>query len=86
MELIFDINVQLVDLKTTAVDELVRHNEDDSYTILLNRRQATNRLRTAYKHALWHIQNNDFDNKDGDIQEIETVAHEMETKRPLPRE
>ena len=76
--MIFDINVQLVDLKTTAVDEVVRHNEDDSYTILLNRRQATNRLKTAYKHALWHIQNNDFDNKDGNIQEIEAVAHEME--------
>ena len=75
-----DLNVQLVDLKTTAVDELVRRNEDGSYTILLNRRQATNRLQTAYKHALWHIQNNDFDNKDGDIQEIEFMAHDMEKR------
>lgn len=75
-----DINVLLIDLKTTAVDELVRHNEDGSYTILLNRRQATNRLRTAYKHALWHIQNDDFQNKTGDIQTIESTAHDMEKR------
>lgn len=75
-----DLNVKLVDLKTTAVDELVRRNEDGSYTILLNRRQATNRLQAAYKHALWHIRNNDFDNKDGDVQEIEAVAHDMEKR------
>lgn len=78
--MMIDINVQLVDLKTTAIDEIVRHNEDDSYTILLNRRQATNRLRTAYKHALWHIQNDDFQNKTGDIQEIEATAHDMEKR------
>ena len=73
-----DLNVQLVDLKTNAVDELVRQNEDGSYTILLNRRQATNRLRIAYKHALWHIRNDDFSNRDGDIQDIEATAHMME--------
>ena len=71
-----DLNVQFVDFKTSAVDELVRHNEDDSYTILLNSRQAVNRLETAYRHALWHIHNNDF--QSGDINEIEAKAHEME--------
>ena len=73
-----DLNVQLVDFKTSAIDELVRHNEDGSYTILLNSRQASNRLEKAYSHALWHIHNNDFDNRYGDINEIELIAHEME--------
>ena len=73
-----DLNVKLVDFKTSAVDELVRHNEDDSYTILMNSRQASNRLEKAYRHAMWHIQNPDFDNKYGNINEIEAMAHEME--------
>ena len=76
--MIIDLNVQLVDFKTSAIDEVVRHNEDDSYTILLNSRQASNRLEKAYRHALWHITNHDFENKDGNIQEIELTAHEME--------
>lgn len=73
-----DLNVKLVDFKTSAIDEIVRHNEDDSYTILLNSRQSSNRLEKAYQHALWHIYNRDFDNKHGDINEIESKAHEME--------
>ena len=71
-----DINVVLVDFKISSVDELVRHNEDDSYTILLNSRQATNRLRRAYDHAMWHIENGDFDRENIDIQEVESIAHE----------
>ena len=73
-----DLNVQLVDFKTSAIDEVVRKNEDDSYTILLNSRQASNRLQKAYRHAMWHITNNDFDNHTDDIHTIELKAHEME--------
>ena len=73
-----DINVQLVDLKISSVDELVRHNEDDSYTIILNSRQASNRLERAYRHALWHIKNGDFCDRERSIGEIECLAHKME--------
>ena len=76
--MMIDLNVKLIDFKTSAVDELVRHNEDDSYTIMLNSRQASNRLEKAYRHAMWHITNGDFNNRDGDINEIESIAHEME--------
>lgn len=71
-----DINVVLVDFKISSVDELVRHNEDDSYTILLNSRQAPNRLERAYRHAIRHISNGDFDDRDRNVQEIEALAHE----------
>ena len=73
-----NINVKLVDFKSSAVDELVRRNEDDSYTILLNSRQASNRLERAYRHAMWHIENNDFDNHVSGINDIEATAHEMD--------
>lgn len=74
-----DLNVQLVDLGVTSVDELVRKNEDDSYTILLNSRQASNRLLSAYNHALRHISRRDHDTA-GDVQEIEYENHRRETK------
>lgn len=73
-----DINVKLVDLKSSAVDELVRRNEDGSYTVLLNSRQASNRLERAYRHAMWHIENNDFDDHVSGINDIEATAHEMD--------
>lgn len=70
------INVQLLDFGVTSINELVRHNDDDSYTILLNSRQASNRLKDAYKHALGHISNGECDTRDGLVQSIETVAHQ----------
>ena len=72
--MMIDINVILVDFKTSSVDEMVRHNEDDSFTILLNSRQASNRIEKAYRHAMWHIVNGDFD-KEESIQKIEYIAH-----------
>lgn len=69
-----DINVHLVDFKVSSIYELVRHNEDDSYTILLNSRQAHNKLEQAYNHAVRHIRNGDFE-KRGNIQDLEHNAH-----------
>lgn len=69
------INVQLVDFKITSSKELVRHNEDDSYTILLNSRQASNQLKKAYKHAIGHIGRKECDNRNGSVQDIEYSAH-----------
>ncbi len=72
------INVQLVDFKITSSNELVRHNPDDSYTILLNSRQASNRLRDAYKHAIGHIKRNECDDRERSVQDVEYSAHDLE--------
>ena len=56
-------NVIFIDLPT-KVNEAVTLNEDGSYTIFINSRISyENRLR-AYKHALIHIKNNDFEHTD----------------------
>ena len=70
------INVQLIDFGVTSINEVVRHNDDDSYTILLNSRQASNRLKDAYEHALGHIGRGECDIRDGLVQNIETIAHQ----------
>jgi len=67
------INVQVFDFGITSSNEFVRHNEDGSYTICLNARQASNRLRDAYAHALDHIREGDF--------ESDLTADEIESKR-----
>lgn len=41
----------------------------DGYTIYINSRQSSSGMERAYKHALDHIQHNDFEKFD--IQEIE---------------
>lgn len=67
------INVQLIDFHITSSYEAVRKNEDGSYTILLNSRQASNQLRKAYLHALGHIRRDDWSKED--VQRIEGEAH-----------
>lgn len=69
-----DVNVQLVDFHITTSYEMVCQNEDGSYTILLNSRQADNQIKKACQHALRHIENGDFE-KRGSVQEIEYDAH-----------
>ena len=43
------------------------------YTIYLDPRQSFESMRDSYKHALSHIEHNDFEKED--VQEIETKAH-----------
>lgn len=43
------------------------------YTIYLDPRQSYESMRDSYKHALSHIEQNDFEKED--VQEIETKAH-----------
>ena len=43
------------------------------YTIYLDPRQSFESMRVSYKHALSHIENNDF--KKEDVQHIEEEAH-----------
>ena len=43
------------------------------YTIYLDPRQSFESMRDSYKHALSHIEHNDFERED--VQELETKAH-----------
>ncbi len=52
---------------------MIIKNEDGSYTILINAKLSDQGRIEAYKHALKHIKNDDFDKMD--VQEIEASAH-----------
>ncbi len=71
----YDINVQMMDLKTTKVKETVTCNEDGSYTIFLNTRFTQEQLNDAYIHALNHIIRADFDKHTSSVDTIEAYAH-----------
>ena len=49
------------------------------YTIYLDPRQSFESMRNSYKHALIHIQNNDFNKLD--VQNIEEKAHIRREKK-----
>lgn len=72
----YDINVQMMDLKTTKVKESVTCNEDGSYTIFLNTRFNREQLCDAYIHALGHIFREDFD-KHSSADVLEYYTHGM---------
>jgi len=69
-----NINVNLVPFPSTRIKELVRCNEDDSYTILINKDIAHNQQIKAYQHALSHIIHDDF-HSDMSVQDIENRRH-----------
>lgn len=52
---------------------MVTHNEDDSYTILLDPNDSADRIMEAYFHELKHINGNDLEKPD--VQAIEADAH-----------
>ena len=71
----YDINVQMMDLKSTKVKETVTCNEDGSYTIFLNTRFTQEQLNDAYIHALNHIIRADFDKQTSSVDTIEAYEH-----------
>ena len=76
----YDINVQMIDLKTTKVKKTVTCNEDGSYTIFLNTRFTQEQLNDAYIHALNHIIRADFDKHTSSVDTIEAYAHGLARK------
>lgn len=70
------INVVVIDFPNTKVREAVTPNPDGSYTVFLNAKITCEAQRAAYKHALRHIEGNDFE-KD-DVERIECEAHRKE--------
>lgn len=72
------IITKIIDMDV-MIPEQVTKNSDGSYTIFLNARLTHEHRLQSYKHALQHIQNGDFDLDEGNVQEIETVAHTLPT-------
>lgn len=66
-----DVFVYLVDLPV-SVSEMVTPCLD-GYCVYLNSRLSQSSMEEAYKHALYHIEHNDWE-KD-DVQLIEAEAH-----------
>lgn len=56
--------------------EAVTPNDDGSYTILINQDLSVEQQLKAYRHAMWHVTNKDFERED--VQEIEWRAHKEE--------
>ena len=67
-----DIYVYVVDMPL-SIREVVMPCVS-GYTIYLNARLSNNGQEEAYKHAMWHIENNDVESEE-DIQTIEARAH-----------
>lgn len=67
-----DLNITVVNLPY-GLHAFTRQNEDDSYSIVLNARDAWERRADAYLHELEHIARRDFERVD--VQEIEFLAH-----------
>lgn len=72
-----DINVQFIRLPS-RIQAMVTANEDDSYTIFLNKNHSYETLRSAAEHELRHIQNGDLHNKELTADELEMRCHNQE--------
>ena len=57
MTLTNDVNVILIDFKSTKPTEMVTVNEDGSYTVFINSRLSHSKQLESYKHAIKHIEN-----------------------------
>ena len=67
-----DINTRLIDMDVLVGEQIIKNN-DDSYTILLNARLSHERQLECYRHALLHIDNEDFEKDNAD--KIEKNTH-----------
>lgn len=81
-----DVIPRVVDFKEfgingTGTHEIVTPNSDGTYTVFLNARLSYQQQVSAYRHALSHIVNDDFSK--GDVQQIESAAHNMPAKSEL---
>ena len=66
-------NGQIVYLDGMDTNEAITENEDNSYTIFINRNLSEAKRLKAIQHALEHIKEKDFEKSD--VQEIESKRH-----------
>ena len=69
--------VRLIDLPYN-VDELVSVDEDGFASIYLNARHSYEKQKRSLKHALRHLEGDDFHND----KDIRTIEHEADGKQP----
>ena len=67
-----DIGIHIINMDT-SVHEHVVLNEDGSFSIFINARLNWEAQMLAYRHALFHIANDDF--YKSDVDKIEYEAH-----------
>lgn len=75
-----DVNTFLLDMDVLIPEQIVQ-NSDGSYTIFINSRLSHERQIEAFKHALKHIDNVDFEKSDADSIELE--AHDLEIEKEI---
>lgn len=75
-----NVNTILMDMDVLIPEHIVR-NSDDSYSIFINARLSHDRQLDAYKHALKHIENDDFEKQN--VDKIELEAHNFETAKEI---
>ena len=68
------INVVLHQFGKVKGNEIVTQNADGGYTVIINSDLCQRKQREAYRHAMKHINENDFEK--ADVQTIEAEAHE----------
>ena len=69
-----DIGVHLIDMDTLVREHVVK-NEDGSFSIFINARLNFEAQMLAYRHALFHIANDDF--YKSDVDKVEADAHNL---------
>lgn len=72
-----DVFVYLADLPD-GINEMVTPCADGCYTAYIDARLNTVQRQKAYRHAIRHIENNDF--QKSDVQQIEADAHKEDKK------
>lgn len=70
-----DVFVEIIDLGSSTIPETIVKNDDGSYTVFINARFSFERQQESVRHALRHLEHNDFD-KDN-VQQIEFEAHQL---------
>ena len=74
-----DVFVEIIDLGPTSIPETIVKNDDGSYTICINARYSFEKQQESVRHAIRHLQHNDFEKES--TQSVEFEAHQL----PLAR-
>ena len=69
-----NVNVVLLNMEN-GIHEQVTKNRDGSFTVFLNLKDSFETQKQSYKHAMGHVQNDDF--QKSNVQDIEFQAHKI---------
>lgn len=69
-----DIHTYITDFPYTVHEAILPEPDPDCYSVYINARDSREKQLEAYRHAIQHAVNDDFEKSD--VQEIEADAHE----------